>query len=96
MGSDHLTAMSLLPNKPRPGRRRPIPPLMKRNELHLWATPSFFLSFLILITIVLTPTVARDIQVPYQEYDSPQFRRLARRGEIAIDRRAPPPIPTIQ
>lgn len=85
MGSDHLAAMYLLPNRPRPGRRR-----------HLLAVPTPLLLFLILITTVLTPTVARDVRVPYQEYDSSQFRRLARRGEIAIDRRAPPPRPTIQ
>ncbi|ERF68767.1 hypothetical protein EPUS_07254 [Endocarpon pusillum Z07020] len=92
--------MSSLPDRPRPGRRRVSynrrAGVASPGGYRLLAIPTTFLSILILITTVLPPSVARDIQVPYQEYDSLQLRRLARRGEIAIDRGAPPPRPTLR
>ncbi len=74
------------PQRPRPGRRR--------SQLAFRTTS--ILSLLIITITLLTPTLARDVEVPYREYDSPLFRRLARRGEIEIDRRDPPPRPAIQ
>lgn len=74
------------PHRPRPGRRR--------HQL-TWCNLSI-LSVFIIITTFATPTWARDIRLSYEDYDSPLFRRLARRGEIVIDRRNPPPRPHIQ
>lgn len=54
------------------------------------------ISILLITIMLLTPTLARELEVPYKEFDSPLFRRLARRGEIAIDRRNPPPRPAIR
>lgn len=86
MGRDQSATMHSHPNRPRPGRRR--------HQLPIHT--SWILSILMITFTLLTPTLARDLGVPYKEYNSPLFQRLARRGEIAIDRRAPPPRPAIQ
>jgi hypothetical protein len=79
MVREELATMYSHPHRPRPGRRR------------CQLTYSTYIAFILLITIAsLMPTLAHDARVPYQEYDSPLFQRLARRGEIAIDRRDPP------
>jgi hypothetical protein len=89
MGRDQFAAMYLHPNRPRPGRRRSQGPILPIGT-------NFILLILVLTFALLTPTLARDVEVPYKEYNSPLFQRLARRGEIAIDRRAPPPRPAIK
>jgi hypothetical protein len=92
MGRDQFAAMYSHPDRPRPGRRRsqlPILPVLPNGT-------NLVLLILILTFTLLTPTLARDMEVPYKEYNSPLFDQLARRGEIAVDRRAPPPRPGIK
>jgi len=92
MGRDLFAAMYSHPDRPRPGRRRSqlqILPVLPTGA-------TLILLILILTFSLLTPTLARDEEVPYEEYNSPLFHQLARRGEIAIDQRAPPPRPAIE
>ena len=86
MGREEFATMYSHPHRPRPGRRR-----------YRLTAYSIYMIFALLITIAsLRPTLAQDRRVPYAEYNSPLFQRLARRGEIAIDRRDPPSRPVIK
>lgn len=68
------------PHRPLPGRRR-----------YPWSfRPSFMIIGLIITIALFTPTLSYILEASYEDYRSPLFRRLARRGEIAIDRREPP------
>ena len=67
-----------------------------RRQHQLAIRTSLILSILVVAITLMTPTLARDLEVPYKEYNSPQFRRLARRGEIALDRRVSPHEAAIQ
>jgi hypothetical protein len=92
MGRDLFAAMYPDPDRPRPGRRRP-----QLQILPILPSGTTLIVLVLIVTFtLLTPTLARDVQVPYEEYNSPLFHQLARRGEIAIDRRAPPPRPAIK
>jgi hypothetical protein len=86
MSREEFATMYSHPHRPRPGRRR--------NQLAFY--PNSIITILIITITLLTPTLARDVRIPYQEYENSLFRLLARRGELAIDRRDPPPRPAIQ
>lgn len=86
MDRDQFATMYSHPLRPRPGRRRD--PWTLRTTC--------ILSTLIIAISLMAPTMARGLEVPYKDYDSPLFRRLARRGEIAVDQRDPPSRPFVQ
>ena len=50
---------------------------------------------MMIITSLLSLVVAQEFELESENYNSPLFRRLARRGEIYIDRRDPPPMPRL-
>lgn len=85
MGSNQLTIMSSLPNRPRPGRRR------LQRALYPYSILSIFI-----ITIALsTPTLA-NLQAPHSGLDLSVFGRIQRRGVSAVDRRDPGRRPYLQ
>jgi hypothetical protein len=87
LGRERFATMYSHPHRPRPGRRRQ----------QLAPRPLALIPVLLILITLLSTTFAHEIEIPYQEYTrSTLFKRLERRGEIAIDRRDPPVPPAVR